>query len=207
MEGRPLQMAQIFAVKLLCLSVSLGFVSFVVALSYNYYPSPDSCGYSYDQHGEYYSSSSSPDTIGIRVLADGETQSWLAGIIKSDSTVSISGWDNVEGGAYYYLHSQCSIEGYEDDLAMVEVVVKLYNTTTEVDASIADQYEEDHNDQQPIYTGETEFPSGSQSYRVELHGRASANGGSTGSYSEADFNSGSLELSVVEFYVVVSNDP
>jgi hypothetical protein len=195
------QMAEDFAVRLLCLSVSLSLATIVVA--YTYYPDPESCGYWYGQAGDYSTKSSSPDTIGIRALADSYKEySSCTGIVKSAWTDWCSGYDSVDGEAYYYLWCENSIEGYSGDLAIVEVVAELFNSTKSLANSTVHPYETDYRDTDYSYPAEANFPpAGSQKFRVYLHASASAFGGATGSYSHSDFYNGEKKLQVQEFYV------
>lgn len=192
-----------FAITLICLSLALGIAS-AIAGTVNL--DADSCGYFADNNGDVTTSSTSPDHIEIRAIADGVTISWGLGKIKSELSETLSNvtYSQVRGRSRYHLKCQCSKENASDS-----VYVRLWTVLySDVEGNL------DKTRRNPDVTSDSDitenldsqnmdFPDEPSKFRVTLEGQAYAKGTDTGSYSETTFYGGSLELEAVQFYVIV----
>lgn len=187
-----------FALATICTGAILAIAA-VIAVNL----SPTSCG-DFRGSGDYSTKSSSPDVIGIRAIADGDTESWGEGWIYSSSTGSLSSedYDYVKGRVKYDIYFQSSTE-LQNDVGEARLYVNLCDESGTLrwksryilnDVSDNDVYLE--TDWEP-------FPSGDHTFHVDLDAWAVAEGYDSGSYSVADFYSGGLKLEAEEFYVLL----
>jgi len=188
------QNARRFAASILCSAIILSIAVLCMGLN------PQSCGY-FDGYGTYWTSSSSPDTIRIRTLANSITTSTCSGKILSEHTSDVSGWAKVKGDAVYDINCEVSKE-YSDDTSEVWVdCVLVRDSNTEIGWN-QNVYDNDANQNDvTLSTGWRDFPAGTHYFWVYLRGTAVAIGTHSGSYSDTDFYEDGLKLEAETFYV------